>query len=648
MLPVHLLNGSTHYVLVEGRTRAGRDDERVAPREARVLLDAALRRREPGLVERLTVLLKLRGYDHEDVCARALAQISTGRDLYLYRTRQFEVGAPADFELPVDAPEPEPVDDEIETHWIEVQLMSEDDPPVPIAGAKYEIELPNGQLRTGVLNDSGMVRLDGIPPGECKVRFPEYDEPDPAGEVEPEELGPAPEPNTCEIVRFEAKCAHADKRGYELALPARKVEGEAEEDIQVLEVLGAAEGEGDEIEVRTTLLGTRCSEHAAAGIEVVRPSPDEALTFAEDFAHFDAYYGDIALSERLFPWNMEPREYQVRPLTCDSHQRHVALIRVFPNYEVSFKVALGLDAASRSTAALAKARSAGSVERRGRPAHSDWKFEIEGAVSYGNDSFKLAASYESKLENLATVNRWVKQAIDEFCEIFRKFFGLDIELNLPNLALEYKGKFVELDRSCKVSPEWSLTFAADPLIGVTLKVDVLDLMIRALQSVPALTGVMTFLRKVRAWAEDHGQVIALTCSMSGRIVLEAQGSKARDKRLAEVGAKGRGQVVVGFEAKAETSGGLWIVSYEAGASIAGATGLSLDPGFLSDSEGLALSCDLVLLPLEFDYGIYGSGKFRWSKKRTAKTGGSHTFWQEQKLLEGKKYVVRYDGAKAGQ
>jgi hypothetical protein len=59
------------------------------------------------------------------------------------------------------------------TSWIEIELLDEEDTPVP--SVKYEIELPDGAVAKGSLDGNGFARVDGIKPGECKVSFPEYD-----------------------------------------------------------------------------------------------------------------------------------------------------------------------------------------------------------------------------------------------------------------------------------------------------------------------------------------------------------------------------------------------------------------------------------------------------------------------------------------
>lgn len=58
--------------------------------------------------------------------------------------------------------------------WIEIELVGEDDEPIP--GARYRITLPGGALREGELDDQGRARLDDLPAGACRVSFPDLDE----------------------------------------------------------------------------------------------------------------------------------------------------------------------------------------------------------------------------------------------------------------------------------------------------------------------------------------------------------------------------------------------------------------------------------------------------------------------------------------
>lgn len=62
---------------------------------------------------------------------------------------------------------------EEEKHWIEIELVDEDGEPVP--GERYEVELPDGSVAGGSLDQNGKARIEGFDPGQCKVTFPDLD-----------------------------------------------------------------------------------------------------------------------------------------------------------------------------------------------------------------------------------------------------------------------------------------------------------------------------------------------------------------------------------------------------------------------------------------------------------------------------------------
>jgi hypothetical protein len=63
---------------------------------------------------------------------------------------------------------------EIHQHWVEIELIDEEDKPVP--GVKYKITLPGGAIQEGTLDQNGWTRVQAYAEGSCKVSFPELDE----------------------------------------------------------------------------------------------------------------------------------------------------------------------------------------------------------------------------------------------------------------------------------------------------------------------------------------------------------------------------------------------------------------------------------------------------------------------------------------
>ncbi|MBN2035037.1 MAG: hypothetical protein JW836_17360 [Deltaproteobacteria bacterium] len=67
----------------------------------------------------------------------------------------------------------ETAEKEKKTSWIEIELVGEDDEPIP--GAKFEITLPDGSVAKGSLDQNGFKRVEGFEKGTCKVCFPDLD-----------------------------------------------------------------------------------------------------------------------------------------------------------------------------------------------------------------------------------------------------------------------------------------------------------------------------------------------------------------------------------------------------------------------------------------------------------------------------------------
>ena len=59
-------------------------------------------------------------------------------------------------------------------HWIEIELLGEDDGPIP--WEEYRVVPPDGQPIKGYLDENGWARVDGLTDaGVCQVSFPQLD-----------------------------------------------------------------------------------------------------------------------------------------------------------------------------------------------------------------------------------------------------------------------------------------------------------------------------------------------------------------------------------------------------------------------------------------------------------------------------------------
>jgi type VI secretion system secreted protein VgrG len=63
--------------------------------------------------------------------------------------------------------------DEEKKSWIEIEMVDEDNKPVP--GEAYKITLPDGSVAEGTLDGNGFARINGTDQGNCQITFPELD-----------------------------------------------------------------------------------------------------------------------------------------------------------------------------------------------------------------------------------------------------------------------------------------------------------------------------------------------------------------------------------------------------------------------------------------------------------------------------------------
>lgn len=183
-LPLRFIVDGEHYVLVE-RKHAERAEPpevgfaEIEPREAGRLLASTLRHTDTqgllrgGLGGRAT---ERDGDLHRAFVQRVCAQLIEDPPRLVLLRRLRPVLA-LDFDEPdiVDLADLVPADDRPEDTWFEVRVIDEDDQPC--AGIEYEVELSDGRTRRGRTNELGVLRYEGMPPGQCKVRLLRIDAP---------------------------------------------------------------------------------------------------------------------------------------------------------------------------------------------------------------------------------------------------------------------------------------------------------------------------------------------------------------------------------------------------------------------------------------------------------------------------------------
>ncbi|MBZ5709257.1 carboxypeptidase-like regulatory domain-containing protein [Nannocystis pusilla] len=108
--------------------------------------------------------------------ARLVAAIDSGR-LVLVRVdppRQWGYSAARRAERPENDDDDRPLEPSVDaTHWIEIRLVDDEDAVIP--GQRYLVTDPGGHQHRGYTDSLGSARITRLPPGVCRVSFPDLD-----------------------------------------------------------------------------------------------------------------------------------------------------------------------------------------------------------------------------------------------------------------------------------------------------------------------------------------------------------------------------------------------------------------------------------------------------------------------------------------
>lgn len=153
--------GATTYRLrrVDQRARPQPEETPVPAAESRSILERASGTEAASLLPLLSTAL--------------FAWSGTTGSLGLFRLRPWSPAAPPDEPLPLPLPKAKPPAPKKELSWVEIHFQNESGEP--ISGQRYRLELPDKSVREGLVPKGGVLRLDGIDPGSCRLSMVELD-----------------------------------------------------------------------------------------------------------------------------------------------------------------------------------------------------------------------------------------------------------------------------------------------------------------------------------------------------------------------------------------------------------------------------------------------------------------------------------------
>lgn len=391
-----------------------------------------------------------------------------------------------------------------ELTWIALHLEYDDGDHEGVAYARYLVLLPDGSRREGTLDRFGNARLDGIPPGNCDVSFPDYDQragapPPPVAPGEPWRLrapasidhldGGGELEAPCTLHRVEVVCAHEyENKSRKFKLIAT----EERADKAFIEVVGGTADKGDTI--RVTLRGTvgACGlpEHVGSPITI---EDDEAnltrfgsgetamVSISQDIDREGIFgtwettrtYVSPVIAVRtlgiLWRWlqgDIPVREYWLHVDACHGALQAIP-VRVYPDLEL--KAVIGLSWGT-------KYENKVDGDDRSVEAKTEREIVVTGSLGYKFNGVEHVASQELLREGFNT--QGFGRLFAFVGAVREKLLATGIEVKFPllNLTCSVALKNEEEVRGPKVHTIGEVAF--DGSIGGAFEVDFIDVVLR--------------------------------------------------------------------------------------------------------------------------------------------------------------------------
>ncbi len=432
------------------------------------------------------------------------------------------------------------------------------------------------------------------------------------------------EEEKCKISKVVVSCAHNNNRKFKLEYPGPN---------RVIQVIaGAAGGRNALMQID---VDANCGHGAKdcpqvhvrghAFDEKIDPGKKVELFGKGAKAHKT---GDKSLSlnwfagEGLWPSNVDPVTYQFSTIGCyDQHPKYSGRIECFTNVEWNGKLTMGFtsekvtdaddhprkDYNDAWTFDLAITYKVDKEELKIKP----WKFDSHSAGPVGqlvHSTFKMMESAGP----LASVESWFRKlGSGAFSGILA---NTRVDILWPALALEGWFKNVEHGDAYMVETEADINLALDPIIGVTIKCDILDWVITIACSAfgaPNLADVLLRIKNLAAKGVENKSgslkakfVIALEFEVQGKIYgkLEFKKTPSTWTFQGELG----GMVGIKLTGKIEGEGKAFDIAYAKAGGKVGMKGAAIGDTVYGDFFGFKAAIQPRLTDGEPDFiGLLG-------------------------------------------
>lgn len=408
----------------------------------------------------------------------------------------------------------------------------------------------------------------------------------------------------CELKSAEVACEHnPSKRKYKIRLPSTDPKKRG------LDVIAGNAKTKETILVKSVLAKPLCNDnkkHAARHIVVKPPFKGPEIVTGAQQLKFDVksslvlpkalgILGKVKiLYKYIWPSYQTKDVYYVDVDACTTNGSAQGIVRVFP--DLTWSIELGMSAGFERARTSKFGR--GGVREIDNSGGYPLSFEIKATYKYDGDEQNFGKEFKTTYVESSAWMKFLKLTASWFRKI--AYYAGNVKVTFPQIGLgfKYQSSLAENPDGPDVRRDVDLEVAADPLLGASAEVDLLELLINAAGKGGAGLGIVCapaiadFLIKIKRRAAEGGSflgiegkvVFALTLGVSGGI--GAKGAlQIRGGRAAEGSITVEGKIGFTFGGTAQVEGKAWVVQVTAGVSLQGSAGFAGGGQIGIDKEG---------------------------------------------------------------
>lgn len=305
------------------------------------------------------------------------------------------------------------------------------------------------------------------------------------------------------------------------------------------------------------------------GIDIDQPSPIKVALVPKKQ---DAYDGGFKgfLDKYLLPNTLTPARYPIRTHTCAGDGEQSGVVEVFPEASWTGTINLGYE---QSVGKLGVQSEKGKIKEQGKYTHGG---EIK--LDINNESWTIGDEKSVKVDPpFSAITRVLDDIIPFFSDLdasseeeVKRESNTSLHIDWPQVKLGGAIKTVELKNKPEIDLQGHIHLGFDPLFGATIKVDVLNWLIRVTGA--AYSALLIRIREkaekgIKTDTVSGNAIIGIDLTVSGQIKGDLKWEiEPGEKWIAEK-TEIKAGLEIGLEGKVKVEAKVLLVKFTFGAGV---------------------------------------------------------------------------------